>query len=619
LYSRNENIIPRDERSHIPHKDIETHDSWGNPKSFEIRPYEMTKKNNSFFNKFLLISLILFIASLIVSLFIFFGGINLISSSNVDIKATSPSSVSSGEEYLMVLNIVNENRADMEDVALIVDYPVGSKDTQEPTKVLTHQRIELGTISKGQSKDYSIRALLFGEKDTIKTFILNLEYRVKGSNATLLKEKTVDVSVGSSPILMEVEYPKEVNSGQELKIVINLTSNSPVTLKNSTVSFDYPYGFTYKSSNYKPVRDNSVWNIGDLKDGEKKSLEIVGVLVGQNMEDRSFRISAGTQSTGQIGDSDSDLAESSITIGIRKSFFDLQVSTTNSSVKKIGEFTPITIKWHNTLPEKINNSKIEAYISGNIVDRNNVSVGNLGFYESVNNLVFWDKNSVKELVSMLPGTGGQVSFSLISLTDQQTVRSTRNPNIKVRVLMSGQRSDEDQSVVSSTQDFLVKIQSTLSVVAKSLRKIGPFSNSGPVPPKADVETTYTVSLAVTNTTNDLKDAEIQASIPLGVSWKGEYSPSSEKISYDPDTRIITWKIGNISAGTGFSSSPKEVFFKLGIIPSINQIGSSAKLLSKTTATAYDNYTETQIGASAEIVNTQYSDPDFGAGDSVVTK
>jgi hypothetical protein len=57
--------------------------------------------------------------------------------------------------------------------------------------------------------------------------------------------------------------------------------------------------FTYKDSNIKPLRDNSVWNVGDLKDGDKKTLSVTGVLVGQNLEDRTFNISAGTPKPGE--------------------------------------------------------------------------------------------------------------------------------------------------------------------------------------------------------------------------------------------------------------------------------------------------------------------------------
>lgn len=617
LYSRNESMVPKDSRSHMEHRDFEVNESWGAPKTFEIKPDEMIKRNNSFFNRFLTVSLILFLVALAVALFIFFGGINIISSSNLDVKVVAPSSISSGEELLMVLTITNENRTDLEDVALVIDYPSGAQDANNPNRVLSHERIELGTIPKGGSRDYSMRTLLFGEKESIKTFILNLEYKVKGSNATLLKEKTVDVSIGSSPILMKVNYPKEVNSGQEFSVIIDLTSNSPVVLKNSMVKVEYPYGFTYKSSSLKPVRDNFVWNVGDLKDGDNKTLIINGVLIGQNMEERSFRITAGTQTPGLVGDFEADLSEEFATVGIRKSFYDLRVTTSGDPVKNVGEYTPVVIRWRNTTPDRIFNSRIEAVVSGNILDRSKVNPANNGYFESVNNKVVWDKNGVKDLAQMMPGVEGQVSLTLLSLTDPATVRALRNPFMKVVVIMKGSRSDDDSSDVSSSEEVLIKIQSALSLTSKVNRREGPLTNTGPIPPRADVESTYTVTWTASNTTNDLKDAEVSATLPVGVEWKGEVSPTSERISYDLDKRTVTWKIGNMSASIGYSYPAKEVSFKVGIIPSVNQIGSSPVLVSRSTITAFDTYTETTVRGAAEQVNTQFSDLDFKSGENIV--
>ena len=159
----------------------------------------------------------------------------------------------------------------------------------------------------------------------------------------------------------------------------------------------------------------------------------------------------------------------------------------------------------------------------------------------------------------------------------------------------------------------------MEISSKSFRSVGSFTNTGPIPPKADVESTYTINWTLTNTTNDLKDTLVSATLPVGVSWKGEVSPVSERISYNPDTRVVSWNVGNVSSGVGFTYSPKSVSFKLGIIPSINQIGTAPPLLSQATVTATDTYTETPIGAVSSVATTQYSDSSYKNGDDVVVK
>ena len=616
LYSRDEKLVPKEKRTPVPGREFDTPTSWGTKPSFDISPEAMTKKNNSFFNKFLLWSLAFFFVSLGIALFIFFGGINMISSNNVDVKIIAPSSVSSGEELLVTLSFVNGNRADLEDVTLFIDYPIGSQAVGAGGKNLTHESIPLGTITKGSIKDYTTRSLLFGEKDAIKTIIFRLEYKVKGSNAVFSKEKNYTVVIGSSPVLLNVDYPKELTSGKEMTLTVDVTSNSSVVIKNSLVKVEYPYGFTYKSSNMSPVRDNSIWNVGDLKNGDKKTLIIKGILVGQDLEDRSFRVSVGNREEGTVSDLDTTLAATVLTVGIRKSFFDLVVVTDSGGAPSVQRSIPISIKWQNTLPDKVVNNNVEVTLGGNALDRSSVSVSNGGFYKSVDNTIVWDKNNNAELLSILPGAGGQVYFSVTSLNQSQ-IRSVRNPHIDIGIVMMGDRSGIDVVPISSTKDITIKIPSTLTLSGKNFRNTGPFSNSGPVPPKADQETTYTITWTLTNTTSDLKDTVVKTSLPNGVAWKGETSPTGERISYDPDSNTVSWNAGNISFGAGFTNSPREVSFKVGITPSVTQVGSNPILTTEALVTANDTYAEIQIKTSAGAVSTESSDQGFKIGDGMV--
>ncbi len=619
LYSRNENLIPKEKRTPVPPHDNNVRSDWGDNPSFNLSAEDMVKKNNSFFNKFLLGSFVFFVLALGVAAFIFFGGLNMISSNNLDINIISPSSISSGEELSAGLTVINGNRTDLEEVSLFIDYPDGVESVGDENKLLTHDKIDLGVIPKGKSSEYTIRALLFGEKDAIKTFALRLEYKVKGSNAVFSKEKTFDVVIGSSPLIMDVVYPKEVNSGQLVALTINMTSNSSVPVKNTLIKIEYPYGFTFKDSSIPPYRDNSVWNIGDLKNGDKKSITIQGVLVGQNLEDRSFRISAGSQSADKTKDFDTPLATGIFTMGIRKSFFDLKITTNPNNVSTVGQYVPVTIKWQNTLPDKILNAQVKAVISGTAFDRNKVSVSGGGFYQSVNNTIFWDKNTTKNLLSVLPGDSGQVSFNVASLSNLTSGTLVKNPHIDIHISIVGDRSGSDTATVSSEEDVTIKIASNLGIKARSFRDVGPFKNTGPVPPRADQESTYTLTWTLSNSTNDIKGAVVSATLPTGVVWKGETSPSGEKIEYNSDNRVVTWNVGNVSAGIGYAYAPREVSFKVGIVPSLNQVGAEAQLLTDSVANATDLYTEQLISASSQAVTTRYSDPSFSAGKEMVNK
>ncbi len=619
LYSRNENIVPKEKRTPVHGQQPTIPTDWGETHTFDVYTDSMSKKPSTFFGTFLKFSFVFFVICLLIASYIFFGGTNTISSNNVDIAIVAPSSVSSGEELDLGLTVSNKNRTDLENVALYIDYPLGSQVVNTADRILSHEKIDLGTINQGSTKDYSVRTLLFGAKDAVKTFTFRLEYSVKGSNAVFSKEKTFDISIGSSPLILNTSAPEEITSGDMVTFTTDVTSNSAVTVKNTLVKIDYPYGFTYKSSNIPPIKGTTTWSIGDLKNGDKKTITISGTLIGQNLEDRSFRVSAGTGVLSTDQTFDTDLAVSISTIGIRKSFFNLTATSGSGEPAHFGNLVPVVISLENTLPDKITHVQIEATIDGNVLDQSQVSPANGGYYRSNVNKILWDKNGTDSLSQILPGDSVQLSFSLASLPNSVTTRMIKNPHMTAHIVVTGNREGATPGIVSSSADIDIRIASVATLDAKSYKNTGPLSNTGPVPPKVDKESTYTITWTLTNTTNDLKNAMLSATLPTGIEWKNMTSPTGEKITYNPDTRVVSWNIGDIFAGTGFMYSAKEASFMVGLTPSANQVGSAPTLLSDTAFTADDGYASTTVSASAPSVTTAFSDFSYKPGTDRVVK
>lgn len=620
LYSRDERRVPQEHRTPVHGEPMDVPQDWGKPPSFDITPEKMmAKKNNSFFEKFFGIALVFFALSFGVAAFIFFGGLNMISSNNVDIKIVGPSSASSGEELLAEISILNGNRTDLENAVLLIDYPDGTRTSGTDNAPLVYERIELGTISAGKSANKTLRAVFFGEIGAEKETGLRLEYGVKSSNTTFSKEKSYMISIGSSPIILNVDYPKEINSGQTVTFTIDLASNSSAVLPNTLVKIDYPYGFTYSSSSIKPIRGNSLWDLGDLKGGDKKKLTVTGVLVGQNLEERTFKIVAGTSTGGSVPDIETELSVMGATVALRKSFFDLTVTSSGKSVAVAypRDTVPIRIGWQNTLPERVVNARVEAVVSGNVFDRGSVRPTEGGTYRSVDNTVLWDKNTTGSLAELSPGDTGSVSFSLSSLYDPSYMQSVRNPYIDVDVTIIGDRVAQDVTPISSTARISVRLLTALNMTSRSFRTAPGFTNVGPIPPRADQESTYVITWMLTNTTNDLSGAIVSAILPAQVRWIGETIPGNERVTYNSDTKQITWNVGGIAAGTGYTYSPKQISFKVAVLPSVTNVGSALPLVGAAQAVGFDTYASTTISVMSQPATTQFTGSDYRQGDEMV--
>ena len=125
-----------------------------------------------------------------------------------------------------------------------------------------------------------------------------------------------------------------------------------------------------------------------------------------------------------------------------------------------------------------------------------------------------------------------------------------------------------------------------------------------MPPKVGQETTYTVVWVVKNTSNDVKNAIVKATLPVYVKWLGVTEPASDDVTFKESSRELTWNIGNIPAGTGiFSLPPRQLSFQLSLTPSLSQLGGVVPLASAPDLSAEDTFTGTTVSASGETVNT----------------
>ena len=91
-----------------------------------------------------LIVIFLILGALIIAFFVFKG--NPPGPDNVRINIRIPSSVSSGEEVVLRVDYINDNRIGLKDAYLIIDYPSGtfSVDGEERN----HERKDLGLVAK---------------------------------------------------------------------------------------------------------------------------------------------------------------------------------------------------------------------------------------------------------------------------------------------------------------------------------------------------------------------------------------------------------------------------------------------------------------------------------------
>ena len=136
-----------------------------------------------------------------------------------------------------------------------------------------------------------------------------------------------------------------------------------------------------------------------------------------------------------------------------------------------------------------------------------------------------------------------------------------------------------------------------------------INNYGPIPPKVNQTTTYTIHWQITNTSNDLENVQITAVLPQGIEWQNRYVTLNKntRLEYNERTKQIVWNIDRIPAGTGFLIPAYELVFQIALKPSIIQIGTTPVLIDESSLNGKDTFTEETLESFGSAIATNLPD------------
>lgn len=605
----------------LPQKEFTAAPVW-NKEGDEASPLQdevASMKHHLRMKKFVQFSIGFFVIAVLVAVFIWSRGSNIVSGENILIDISAPVAVAGGDPFETKFAVTNNNKVSIESATLFVEYPVGFYSVPNNIELRRISK-DLGIVTAGQSISETVNALLYGEENTTKEVLVTLEYRMAGSNAVLKKTTTYSVRISSSPVNIKLSMPKEVSSGQEIEVVLDVTSNSKDPLAALVIEATFPLGFTFQSASPSPTYENNTWRIPGLAPQEKRTIKIRGVLEGQEGEEKIVKISVGTESPKDerfIGIIYNATLESSL---LTKPFLGLDIAVNgNKSLDNaiaLNKGVRVDVLWQSNNPVSVTDAIIEVKLKGEVLNRYSIYASGGGYYRSVDNTIVWEKSGSPELAVVEPGEKGSVTFSFSPVTlGVDSGRLIKNPQIILEVRAHTGKSNDIDALegISAFITRNIKFETDLKITAKGLHFSGPFKNTGPIPPQADKETTYTITLSARNSVNSVSNTQVKTTLPIYVKWLGVTSPEGENLTFSENTGEIIWNVGRIPAG-----GSREASFQISLLPSISHINRAPLLTGDINITAMDDYTKTQVHDKKPPITTYIpSDPQFGPNDANV--
>lgn len=555
-------------------------------------PYNYHK--STFLNWLLGGSIVFFLVSLVIASYIFFGGRNIISGKNVVFQIDAPISISGGESFAVQITIENKNETTLLDNDFLIEYSEGVRDPKDLSKDVKRYRETLDDLAPGEKITKKIDLVLFGESSEIKNLSFSLQYRVSGSNATFSKKEVKSVSISNSPVSVSISSPSEVGSGSEVSFIADIRANASVDTKDLAMVVDYPFGFSLTGVEPQTSVGNNVWNLGDLKPGSSRQVVIKGEFDGGTGEERIIRFLVGTKDPKDSKKIAIPFLSKTQSILVTAPSVDLNLTfgglDLNEYVAKPGDSVSGNISINNNLQGRLANISVTAKLTGNLFNKNNLDSGS-GFFKSTDNEIIWSQRSDPKLAFLDPGSSAVLNFGF---SIPQNVQSIKNPSMEVMVSISGEYSNDTTGIgkVKVSTVKKIKLASDMDLKVRTVYSTGPFSNTGPVPPKKDQETTYTVILSVGAGSNGITNGRVTTSLPIYTEWLDEVEPSDSPVMFNPLGGGLVWEFGDISP-----NYRKEIAFQIAFKPSANQVGSQPDLIKGVYATGKDPFSGLELSVS----------------------
>ena len=622
LYQKNRKFSDRLKRETLRQEESEISPYWPKEDLEKIDTGNFSPPSDGLFKRLKIFVYLLIVFVVLAggaAAYLMYSGGNIVSSSNVSIDANGPIYVDGGQPARFNFTIRNQNSVSLEAADLIFDFPANTYSAEGAS--LTRIRIPLEDLEPGAAINKSLDIVFFGLENEEKKIIANLEYRFAESNATFVKSKDYSVKISKAPLGLSLAAPKNAVSGQKISIKIAVISNSESAAKNLKMEMKYPPGFRFNGAEPSPSKGDNVWTLGDIGPSQKRDITVEGTIEGENSEERTFTAAVGT--TGDDG-SLKPFGTASEKVAIKKSPLNLSVSINgkddSANTAYAGEMIRVDLGWVNNLSSNIKDAQIELEIKGEAYDQRSVSVTK-GAYRSYDNKAVWNSASLKDLISIAPGSSGkaQLGFSLKNpLPIYKQGDKDFSVSVEAKIIGFGTSDEFENKQIEDSAKKEIKIGSRLQAVGKTLHYSGPFQNSGEVPPKVGAETTYTIVWSLANNANDLAEAKITASLPPYVSKESSVNPEDSDLRFDEKNATLIWNVGEVPAGTGIIMPAKEMSFQVSFSPNLTQIGETPVLVNSAKVEARDAFTEENISAEIPALTIKLSgDPQSKGGDDKV--
>jgi hypothetical protein len=552
-----------------------------------------------------------------VSVLLFFFGSTSFTESKVLLTVDGPTQASVGDEVIYKVHYENKTNTTLNNLKLSINYPENSvivKDGQVMNNPGNVQTISEDNLAPGKSKDLEFHSFLVGDRGNIKVAKVKLMFEAGNLKSRFEKDAQLSTTISDVPVALTLVGPPTAVSGQSVTYMLDYRNQSSNDISDLQLILSYPDGFIPTKITPAATSGANTWSLPVLKAGTGNRITVTGTLSGKESESKAISVALKRN----IDNTYVDYEKTGTTTVISSPLLNLNTTVNGSSdyISHAADTLNYQVNYQNASTYTFNGLVLAVKLEGSMYDFNTVDPKG-GFYDSSTHTITWNSTVVPNFISLTPRTSGLVNFSIklrpsVSGTGSGSLFAHAGVQLVTQNVPDAIQADQ----ISTTNDLVTKITSQPTFRTALYYSDAAFGSSGPMPPRANQETSFTVHWQVVNPGNQLDNAKIVGTLPQGVTWKNVVSVGSGQAqpTFNKNTSQVTWNLGSLPAGVGVNGVPTyELVFQISVKPSPTQTGSAALLVSNTSLSGVDSFTKENIVVNVSDLTTNSTVDQSGNG------
>ena len=441
--------------------------------------------------KILIILSIIFLAILVSSGIAFYFWLTSFKKSLVDFSISGPTQTASGDPVIYSISYWNNTNQILQNAVLTVRYP----QTAMVLGGKVIQNIDLGNIGIGGGGKQDVSLSFIGPDKSIDKLQATLSYKPQNTTSTFGNEISKEVAINGSALGIDFKAPEAILPNIRGHYVIHYKNNTDKVFNDVSIETTYPSEFNFVSSDKTPSKGDNRWDLGDLNPNEEGDITVFGILhSGENV---TFDSVIGVNVSGKFYKFSQSSAQINLTSLPLK--LDISVNGETKAIANPSDSLRFKIRYKNSAGVALSDVILKAKLDGLMYDFSTLKTD--GFYNGLNNTITWNAANIPNFKSLKSGDSGEVEFD-INVKPRYVIRTFRDKNFLLQVLATMETPTVPPYLqiksLSVTNDLALKVNTKAELKINGYYYDSVIKNSGPLPPKVNQTTTYTVHLEITN-------------------------------------------------------------------------------------------------------------------------